>query len=76
MTDTTLIILVLIGFIVAFYIGWSMGKSEYLDEKFKKKRMKSVEDLEHDLSEAIRIEDYEKASRIKSQLQIRVKRGR
>ena len=76
MTDTTIIILVLMGFIVSFYIGWSMGKNEYLDEKFKKKRTKSIEDLQYDLSEAIRIEDYEKASRIKSQLQIRVKRER
>ena len=75
MTDTTLIILVLLGFIVAFYMGYRMGRSEYLDEKFKKK-MRSVEDLEHDLSEAIRIEDYEKAARIKSQLQLRVKRER
>ena len=76
MTDTTIIILVLMGFIVSFYIGWGVGKNEYLDEKFKKKRMKSVEDLQYDLSEAIRIEDYEKASRIKFQLEIRVKRER
>ena len=61
MSDILVPIIVLMLVALIFWMGWMMGKSEYLHKKLKMEPKKSLEELEKELDEALEIEDYEAA---------------
>ena len=74
MDDTVILIIVLMGIIVVYWMGWTMGKSEYLNSQRKLKKIKTVEELQKELDYVLGIEDYERAVEINNELHKRLKK--
>ena len=64
MSDILVPIIVVMLVAIIFWMGWVMGKSEYLHKKLKMEPQKSLVELEKELEEALEIEDYESAIKI------------
>jgi len=64
MSDILVPIIVLMLVAIIFWMGWMMGKSEYIHQKLKMEPQKSLEELKSELEDALEIEDYESAIKI------------
>ena len=76
MSDILVPIIVLMLVAIVFWMGWMMGKSEYIHKKLKMEPQKSLEELEKELDEALEIEDYEAAIKINKIIHNRVKKNK
>jgi len=76
MSDILVPIIVLMLVAIVFWMGWMMGKSEYLHKKLKKDPPKSLKELEKELDEALEIEDYESAITINKIIHNRLKKNK
>ena len=74
MSDILVPIIVLMLVTIVFWMGWMMGKSEYLHKKLKKDPPKSLKELEKELDDALEIEDYESAIKLNKKIHNRIKK--
>ncbi len=57
---------IVIGFI--FFLGWVLGRNEYINKKMTPKEKKTLEELEEELKLSVEDEDFESAVKIKKEI--------
>ncbi len=51
-----------------FFLGWVLGRNEYINKKIIPKEKKTLEELEEELKSSVDDEDFESAVKIKKEI--------
>jgi len=54
--------------VLIFFLGWVLGRSEYINKKITPEEKKTLKELEEELKISVEEEDFENAIKIKKEI--------